>query len=314
VLEGWETWPEIQHLCGLANAQVSEDQLERWRLKGLLPKVNQVGKGRGAGSETRFPVGTANQVIAIAELLSVKEKFSFVGWQLWMRGFNVDERYWKPEINNAILLLKRTPAFVRLWERQFLTDDKTLYDQFSSDIFWGTLFAKGAGKLSPDMRALALSLIGEVAKGQFGSFASIPNDDSKLNSDTILKLIGFSNHPIIAGLMSKSDFKIDFELQLGTISNCLRNLRANPSITIEKLTPKVRGEFLSVLAIASQLQLALPSFRKSPIAKFSNVFANDQKIQTLAIVLWSVFREMNTIQSYDAIQELAAIFDAKKVN
>ncbi len=312
--ERWETWLEIQRLCALADVEVSKDQLERWRLKGLLPKVSQVGKGRGAGSETRYPIGTANQAIAIVELLSVKEKFGFVGWQLWMRGFNVDERYWKPEIDDAIYQLKRTPAYVRLMEIRHSTDEKSFYDQIPFGLFRHTPFATGGAKLSPDMRALSFSLLGEVAKGNFNSFTAVPSDDPKINMDTISKFIGIPMQPIVAGIFPKLDFETDFEFQLGAISNALHDLRTNPSITIERITPDIRRELSAVLDLAARLQLALPALHKSPIGRFANAIAKDQKLQTFGIILWSVFREMGTIQSNDDIMGLAEISNSNTVN
>ena len=312
--ERLETWPEIQRLCGHANASVSKDQLERWRFNGLLPKVRQVGKGRGLGSETLYPIGTARQVIAIVELLSIKEKFSFVGWHLWMRGFNVDERYWKSDVDNAIFLLKRTPAYVRLMDMKYSTDAKSVYDQIPPGIFRHTPLAKGIAKLSPDMQALSFGLLGEVATGGFNSFTEIQSDDPKINMDTISKFIGLPMQPIVAGIFPKLDFEKDFELQLGAISNALHDFRTNPSISIERITPNMRREFMAVLDIADNLQLATPAFRKSPIGRFAKVFANDQKLQAFGIVLWSVFREMGTIQSNDDIMELAAISNSNAVN
>lgn len=312
--ERWETWLEIQRLCALAYVEVSKDQLERWRLKGLLPKVSQVGKGRGAGSETRYPIGTGNQAISIVQLLSIKEKFNFVGWQLWMRGFTVDERYWKPDIVDSIYQLKRTPAYVRLMDKKYSTDAKSVYDQIPPDIFQHTPLAKGIAKLSPNMQALSFGLLGEVATGRFNSFTEIPSDDPKINMDTISKFIGIPMQPIVAGIFPKLDFEKDFELQLGAISNALHDFRTNPSITIERITPDIRREFLAVLDIAGNLQLAIPAFRKSAIGRFANAFANDQKLQAFGIVLWSVFREMGTIQSNDDVMELAAIFDSNAVN
>ena len=310
----WETWLEIERLCGLANASVSKDQLERWRFNGLLPKVSQVGKGRGLGSETRYPIGTANQAIAIFELLSVKEKLSFVGWQLWMRGFTVDERYWKADIDNAIFLLKRTPAYVRLLDRKYSTDAKSVYDRIPPDIFQHTPFAKGLAKLSPDMQVLSFSLLGEVATGSFKSFTEIPSDDPKINMDTISKFIGLPMQPIVAGIFPKLDFEKELELQLGAISNALHDLRIKPSITIERITPDIRRELWAVLDIAGNLQATLPALRKSPIGRFAHASAKDQKLQAFGIILWSVFREMGTIQSNKNIMELAAISNSNAVN
>lgn len=314
VQQPWETWQEIQLLCDFANAPVSKDQLERWRLNGLLPKVSQVGKGRGSGSETRYPIGTANQAIAIVQLLSIKEKLNFVGWQLWIRGFTVDERYWKSEIDDAIYQLKRTPAYVRLMDRKYLTDEKTVYDQIPASNFKKTPFAKGLSKLSPDMQALSFGLLGEIAKGNFTNFESIPSDDPKINMDTISKFIGLPMQPIVAGIFPKLDFEKEFELQLGAISNALHDLRTNSSSTIEKITPDIRREFSAVLDITCNLQLVIPAFHKSAIGRFAKAFENDQKLQAFGIVLWSVFREMGTIQSDDEIMELAAISNANAVN
>lgn len=312
--EQWETWQEIERLCALSGVAVSKDQLERWRLKRLLPKTSQVGKGRGGGSETRYPIGTANQALAIVELLSVKEKLSFVGWQLWMRGFNVDERYWKPEIDDALCQLKRTPAYVRLMEIRHSTDEKSFYDQIPFALFRHTPFAKGGAKLSPDMQALSFSLLGEVAKGNFNSFTSIPSDEPKINMNTISKFIGITMQPIVAGIFPKLDFEIDFELHLGAISSALHDLRANPSITIERITSDVRRELLAVFYIAAHLQSTDPAFRKSPIGRFANAIAKDQKIQAYAIIIWSIFREMGTIQSNDKIMKLASISNSNAVN
>ncbi|MBL0924299.1 MAG: hypothetical protein IBJ12_07515 [Sphingomonadaceae bacterium] len=312
--EHWETWPEIQQTCTLANVTVSKDQLERWRLKGLLPKVTQVGKGRGAGSETRYPIGTANQTVAIVELLSVKEKFNFVGWQLWLRGFTVDERYWKPEIDNAIYQLKRTPAYVRLMDRIYSTDAKSVYDQIPPDAFQHTPLAKGLAKLTPDMQALSFGLLGEVATGRFNSFTEIPSDDPKINKDTISKFIGLPMQPIIAGIFPKLEFEKDFELQLGAISNVFHDLRKNPSITIERITPDIRREFLTILDIAGNLQWAIPALSRSPIGRFANAIAKDQKVQAFGIILWSAFRKLGTIQSNDDIMELAEISNSISAN
>ena len=69
-----ETLWDINALVEVSGVSISKGQLERWRAKGLLPKVPQIGKGRGAGSEIRYPLGTAQQAVAIVQLLAIKEK------------------------------------------------------------------------------------------------------------------------------------------------------------------------------------------------------------------------------------------------
>lgn len=312
--ERWETWLEIQQLCALANASVSKDQLERWRTRGLLPKVIQVGKGRGSGSETRYPIGTANQAIAIVELLAVKEKLSFVGWQLWMRGFDVSDKYWKAAIDVAISELTRTSAWVRLMELRSANDAETIYDRLIPADFRKTPFAKGLAKIPPEMRTLAFSFLGQIAKGEFESFAGLPNDDPAVNREAIFKLIGQPANSNAEEIIQKILYQIDLELQLKAVSGAFRKLRKHPASVFAKLTPQVRAELITVLALPDQLGVMFPAIRKGSISKFAIAIATSHKVQSYAIVLWSVFREMGTIQSNDDIMELAAISNSNTVN
>ena len=108
---GNETEPDIRTAFQTAGVSISSDQLRRWRDQGLMPRVEQIGLGRAAGSVIRYPTGTAQLALEISRLLASKNKLSFVGWQLWMQGRDVADEYWKPAISSALASLKRIPAF-----------------------------------------------------------------------------------------------------------------------------------------------------------------------------------------------------------
>ena len=111
----------------------------------------------------------------------------------------------------------------------------------------------------------------------------------------------------IEEIIQKILCQIDFELQLKAVSGAFRELRKHPASVFAKLTPQVRAELIAVLALPDQVGAMFPTIRKGSISKFANAIATSHKVQAYAIVLWSVFREMGTIQSNDAIMELAVI-------
>lgn len=79
---------------------INDGQLARWRREGLLPRAKQVPVGY-RGSIVLFPPDTCNQVVAIRALLGEKRKFEHVGWELWWQGYDVNETYWKPVLQQV---------------------------------------------------------------------------------------------------------------------------------------------------------------------------------------------------------------------
>jgi CRISPR/Cas system-associated endonuclease Cas1 len=71
---------------------VTRDQVNRWRREGLLPDVEQAWPEAFHGSGVRYPTGTCTQIKAAKELFETKTG-SILGWELWWRGFPVDERH-----------------------------------------------------------------------------------------------------------------------------------------------------------------------------------------------------------------------------
>lgn len=289
---------------------ISADQLRRWRDQGLMPRVMQVGKGKAAGSIIRYPQGTARLAIEIYRLLLVKKKLDFVGWQLWMQGYDVADAYWKPTINSALASLKHIPAWLRTMEKRNQVESETIFDQVPAAQFLNTPFAKGLAKLSPDMRAFAFGLLADVARGTFERYQATNNLEQNENRRAISKFVGQSLNPLVAGLFSSLHFEIDLERQLHGISKAMAAFHKKPFAVLAELTPQARTEFSTVLQISRQLSLS-PVVYKSPVGRFTMAIDAEQIVQAQCVIVWSLFSKMGTISEPKEILEIASNLELK---
>ena len=90
-----------------AGFEVSPTQLARWHRHGLLPRPWQQPLGKGKGTETVYPAGTGDQLLALCEFRKQTRLLGRVGWHLWWHGFPVDCSHWKPLLQDA----------ARTWDR-----------------------------------------------------------------------------------------------------------------------------------------------------------------------------------------------------
>lgn len=300
-----ESEEELQRAFEAGGALISSDQLRRWRDQGLMPRVTQHGLGRAAGSVIHYPIGTALLALEIDRLLSIKKKLSFVGWHLWMQGFEVADRYWKPAIASALADIGRIPAFLRLKEMRNLNKNETIFDQFNLGHFSNTAFAKGVSRLSKDDATLSLALLSDVAIGSFEENRTKDQLEQDTNRQSIIKLIGQTSTNTVAGLFRKSQFEIDLMRQLQAVTKSLSKIHTTRSIAKFEIAPEVRIEFLAILQIANQLNSTIPAFGKSPIGRFAKPLTHDQGVQAYAVVVWSVFRELGTILPPEEIASLS---------
>jgi hypothetical protein len=79
----------IGYASGLGHL-VTPTQLVRWHRAGLLPRPSQRPLGRGRGTMTTYPPGTAAQVIALCQIRDDERRFDRIAFRLWWAGFTVD--------------------------------------------------------------------------------------------------------------------------------------------------------------------------------------------------------------------------------
>ncbi len=279
-----------------------------------MPRVNQVGRGRAAGSIIRYPSGTAALAIEIHRLLSVKKKLNFVGWQLWMQGYQVAEEYWKPAINSALSNLKHIPAWLRTMERNNQNENETIFDQVPTLQFRNSPFAKGLAKLPPDMKAFSFGFLADVAKGTFERHQTASRMEQTQNRQTISKFVGQSFKQTVAGILPKADFEIDLEIQLEALSHAIDKIQRHPYSVLVEITPQARIEFSTLLHLAAQLNLIIPTFEKSSIGRFTKAIVQDQIVQAHLVIIWCIFRKMGTILDSAKIAEIASNLGSKSTH
>ncbi len=74
-----------------AGLRVTSTQLRDWRQAGLLPSPRQRGLGRGRGTETLYPAGSTEQLLALCELRKKCRSLDTICWGLWWRRYPVSE-------------------------------------------------------------------------------------------------------------------------------------------------------------------------------------------------------------------------------
>ena len=176
----WESQAEVDLV--LSETGATMDKLPRWRRDGLLPRDIDWRTQRYRGSVVRYPKGTCEQIRAITALFKEKDRAKHVGLQLWRRGFPVDEKYWRPRLQQQGRILDRVfPLLMRLVHR-FHRDwhSETLYDHVAKKLKRAddVVLSRIKGRIHPQDMPTVLRVIGDVSTGDFDGFeASIAGEE-----------------------------------------------------------------------------------------------------------------------------------------
>ena len=90
---------------------ISRRELSEWHRCGLIRKPRQLHLGQGKGSGTIYPRGTARQAITCAVLMAHLRSKRKVGWELWVRGYPVAERYWRAPFKRALKAFRSLSSY-----------------------------------------------------------------------------------------------------------------------------------------------------------------------------------------------------------
>src|SRR5258707_10332904 len=85
-----ESRDEVIQRALVVGYTVSPAQLARWHRAGLLPRPRQQALGRGRGTETFYPPGSALQVVAICQIKDEERRLERIAFRLWWEGFPVE--------------------------------------------------------------------------------------------------------------------------------------------------------------------------------------------------------------------------------
>jgi hypothetical protein len=157
----------------LAETGRTMDQVRRWRREGLLPDVAQDQQAY-RGSVVLYPRGTCAQIRAASALFKQKNRVDYVGVRLWRLGFPVDEKHWRPRLQQQGRMLDRAfPLLMRLVQR-FDRDwqNETLYDYAAKRLepVDGLVLSRIKGRIDSQEMPTVLRVIGDVGTGEFDGF------------------------------------------------------------------------------------------------------------------------------------------------
>ncbi len=312
---------------------VSDDQLERWRGAGLLPRVIQVPNAYH-GSSVRHSVGTAAQVCAIVELLAQKQLFDFVGWELWWRGFPVDEKYWKPTLVEAAKAGDRRLKKIRkrmAQNDQINSDDlsampRTMFDEIRISGPTNFIFSRVLRRIKNGELPILMRTLAETAVGRFDGFEPPTGDNG--NSDGEIAARAFDleksqkasvKREIGAWPRNLTDLILDqqsgFADALPVVLDDLSRAHASSALmeAIERSRPELlcaRDDVRNVLQIATDMHDALKwiygpkAFGLRLAAWLARHLSREKKAEL--ILHFVLFRRMTTESLSSAeIQELA---------
>ena len=170
----------------------SDYKLERWRREGLLPPVEQIVTPYD-GSSVEFPAGTAKQIVEIQRLLKIKNRFDYVGWELWWAGFLVDVKYWKPQIENTVKPFEQKLALIDsqlIAEEEsdnFIEQHDTYFDRVSNFIGLNKLASRISKRITFAQRAIMMRLLIEVGRGRFNDFAPPSSQTENSEQDVLMQ-------------------------------------------------------------------------------------------------------------------------------
>lgn len=153
-----ETREQLLALAASSGHRVTEHQIVRWHREGLLPRPRQRSLGRGRGTETVYPTGTGEQLLALCAIHAEERRLDHVAWRLWWAGYDIPTERVRGLMEHA----------VADWDRHVpgLTSPDTGY---LSDEAIGLLEEHAEGRLAPPLSGARR----RVGKERFSSFLSV---------------------------------------------------------------------------------------------------------------------------------------------
>lgn len=295
-----------------AGSIVTDAQIERWRRQGLLPRPRQTGLGHSRGSVVMVPPETAAQAMEIERLYRIRRKRDWVGWQLWMQGYEVDDRYWKTALEEARSSILDVRQIVKRIDRD-ANDRETDLDALKAIILKhaeGTPFHAPLSKLQPDILETMVGFGKEILLGRFEGFSHEGDAQSnRTEHEAVLAILGALTAISHTVFGKRIDFAnliepilIDLSKALGAIS---------PNRPMPEPSKAIRRELAQVIGIAVMLYRSMEWIFGRPafgLRTINWIAANSSiKLPAAMLLFWTRYRAVSlNILPPDKIEALHA--------
>ena len=236
---------------------VSESQLRRWHLDGLLPRPKQLWVAGIAGSQTVYPVGTGNQLCALCAIRDSNRSSTMNwGWTLWWLGFPVDEKFWRRKLAaQATLIAKSTTEFVRVLDSdqpdERYADVVTAFHSRRTQNVSFRQLRRRVGKQFEGMVGLIHSILAGAFRGW--SFSSSNDEDSLRYRNMIQKVFGFRRTKNDREMIENPAIHDDVEVALQLLSDQLGEVKITKVLATSsaKTIAETRTQLRVILFTAS---------------------------------------------------------------
>jgi hypothetical protein len=175
----WETQADIDAVLSQVGANM--DKVRRWRREGLLSKEIDWRPQAYHGSVVRYPKGTCAQIRAIPALFKEKDRVKYVGRRLWIYGFPVDEKFWRPRLKFAggvaDKVARLLPVFVDRFERS--SSARTFFETGALKISQSKdiVLSRIKRRVEVDRLPALVQVMEEVGRGDFVGFGHVVADE-----------------------------------------------------------------------------------------------------------------------------------------
>lgn len=129
-------------------------------------------------------------MVAIERALAVKDKYQFAGLGLWVAGFDVHDRYWINQLENADRAQRRasrlTRALVAAVENA--SPNMTFGDAVTPIAGLSGILAKMDRRLDPAETARGINVMVEIANGDFDQFDPVASDRDLIRTPDLFRM------------------------------------------------------------------------------------------------------------------------------
>ena len=110
--EGVETSGYLLAYAKKAGCTINAEKLRRWQRIGLLPRVQRHGRGRGRGTESFYPAGSAEQLVALCRQVKERRVLRDAAWAIWWEGYWVKKNW---VLLGLVTQLAQIKVFFDVW-------------------------------------------------------------------------------------------------------------------------------------------------------------------------------------------------------
>ena len=191
-----------------------------------------------------FDVHEVAQAIDVARLFQERRKIAWVGWRLWLRGYEVHNRYWRRAIQQARDALAAAQKGAARIER---LSDAEVADLIRAlpTLLAGTPFAAPFGRMDAGIAETMVSFFQEIVAGRFDGLS---HDDDGKERNALIAIAG--------SVRADQDHAEGQRLNLnGQLAGALRDVSAGIAVLRKSAgehapAADLRLEFVTVFALA----------------------------------------------------------------